>query len=100
MTERARTSTSNFGVGRRENHDASGFYARFQIPERSDDDVITIAPDFGDGCFQGDSRDMSAVPSNSIALVVTSPPYFAGKEYEEALGQGHIPGSYADYLDM
>ena len=35
-----------------------------------------------------------------MALVVTSPPYFAGKEYEEALGEGHIPASYLDYLDM
>jgi site-specific DNA-methyltransferase (adenine-specific) len=31
--ERRATSTSNFGVGRRESHDASGFYARFVAPE-------------------------------------------------------------------
>ena len=37
---------------------------------------------------------------NSVALVVTSPPYFAGKTYEQALGEGHIPASYVDYLDM
>jgi site-specific DNA-methyltransferase (adenine-specific) len=43
---------------------------------------------------------MSLVASGSVALVVTSPPYFAGKEYEEALGEGHVPGSYLDYLDM
>jgi len=43
---------------------------------------------------------MDAVPDSSVALVVTSPPYFAGKAYEEALGEGHIPGSYLDYLDM
>ena len=36
----------------------------------------------------------------SVALVVTSPPYFAGKEYEEALGHGHIPATYFEYLDM
>jgi DNA modification methylase len=35
-----------------------------------------------------------------VALVVTSPPYFAAKEYELALGEGHIPGSYVDYLVM
>jgi site-specific DNA-methyltransferase (adenine-specific) len=35
-----------------------------------------------------------------VALVVTSPPYFAGKEYEEALGQGEIPGSYLEYLTL
>ena len=96
----SRTSTSNFGVGRRESHDASDFYARFQLPELSDDDEITVAPDLGDGCFVGDARQMDAVPDASVALVVTSPPYFAGKEYEEALGEGHVPGSYVEFLTM
>jgi DNA modification methylase len=35
-----------------------------------------------------------------VALVVTSPPYFAGKEYEAALGEGHVPATYLEYLDM
>ena len=35
----------------------------------------------------GDARDMRDVADNSVALVVTSPPYFAGKAYEEALGE-------------
>src|SRR5207245_8509459 len=38
--------------------------------------------------------------TSSIALVVTSPPYFAGKEYEEELGHGHVPPTYLGYLDM
>jgi site-specific DNA-methyltransferase (adenine-specific) len=40
------------------------------------------------------------IADSSVALVVTSPPYYAGKEYEEAIGEGHIPASYIDYLDM
>ena len=40
------------------------------------------------------------VADNSVALVVTSPPYFVGKEYEEAVGQGHIPADYVDFLAM
>jgi len=40
------------------------------------------------------------VEDASVALVVTSPPYFAGKEYEEALGEGHVPASYFEYLEM
>src|SRR6185503_189575 len=48
----------------------------------------------------GDARDMSAMAPSSVALVVTSPPYFAGKAYEEALGEGHIPANYVDYLAM
>jgi DNA modification methylase len=43
---------------------------------------------------------MQAVDDCSVALVVTSPPYFAGKEYEAALGEGHVPGSYLEYLAM
>ncbi len=43
---------------------------------------------------------MTELPDNSVALVVTSPPYFAGKQYEEALGQGVIPASYAEYLRL
>jgi site-specific DNA-methyltransferase (adenine-specific) len=41
---------------------------------------------------------MEKVDDNSVALVVTSPPYFAGKEYETALGEGHVPATYAEYL--
>jgi DNA modification methylase len=33
-------------------------------------------------------------------LVVTSPPYFAGKQYEEELGADGIPASYREYLDL
>jgi DNA modification methylase len=94
------TSTSNFGVSRREAHDASGFYARFTAPEISDDDRVAVAPDLGDGCLLGDARDMSELPDNSVALVVTSPPYFAGKEYEEEVDREGIPSSYVEYLEL
>jgi site-specific DNA-methyltransferase (adenine-specific) len=43
---------------------------------------------------------MDKVDDNSVALVVTSPPYFAGKEYEVALGEGGVPAGYAEYLAM
>ena len=36
------TSTSSFGVGRRESHDATDFYARFAPPEISTDETIII----------------------------------------------------------
>lgn len=96
------TSTSNFGVGRREGHDASAFYDRFPVPEIcSDDDVAS--PSRVDTLWVGDARDMDAygdVADNSVALVITSPPYFAGKEYEEAVGHGHVPADYIAYLKM
>ena len=93
------TSTSSFGVSRRENHDASGFYARFTAPTLSDDDTVE-PPGVVDQIYVGDARSMDRVRSSSVALVVTSPPYFAGKAYEEELGTGHIPATYVDYLTM
>ena len=37
---------------------------------------------------------------DSVALVVTSPPYFAGKQYEEELDREGVPGSYLEYLAL
>jgi DNA modification methylase len=93
------TATSAFGVGRRESHDASGFYGRFTAPVLSADDVVVRSP-IGEKPILGDARCMKEVEDGSVALVVTSPPYFAGKEYEEALGDGHVPASYFEYLEM
>ena len=98
------TATSNFGVSRREGHDSSAFYDRFPVPDISGDaEVVRPPPTSLDRLWVGDARDMDAcgqVADGSVALVVTSPPYFAGKEYEEAVGQGHIPADYVAYLDM
>lgn len=99
---RMSTSTSNFGVGKREAHDATAFYARFVEPEISDDDHVA-PPVEVDRIWHGDARAMDAtgnIADGSVALVVTSPPYFAGKAYEEALGQGGIPADYLEYLGM
>ena len=109
---RRATTTSAFGVGKRENHDASAFYARFTPPEVSDDDELGPVPTElvlpEPPCVFGDARDMSLLPDKSVALVVTSPPYFVGKEYEQAvLGADgahgptpQIPTSYFEYLEM
>jgi len=94
-----RTSTSAFGVSRREGHDASGFYGRFAAPTLSTSAEIVRYP-VADRLIVGDARHMSEVPDNSVALVVTSPPYFAGKEYETALGEGGTPASYLEYLEL
>jgi site-specific DNA-methyltransferase (adenine-specific) len=93
------TRTQAFGTGKRESHDAGDFYARFASPEIGAD--ATIHPcSVPDQLFCGDARDMSAVDDACVALVVTSPPYFAGKEYEQAIGEGHIPASYVEFLAM
>jgi site-specific DNA-methyltransferase (adenine-specific) len=88
-------------VGKRENHDASEFYARFSAPTIVKDEVVNPPdPASLDRIVCGDARSMPDVADGSVALVVTSPPYFAGKEYETALGSGSVPASYLDYLTM
>ena len=100
-SKRRPTSTSAFGVSKRESHDASAFYDRFSAPEISSDDTVNLNPaPVLDRIYQGDSRHMTEVTDNSVALVVTSPPYFAGKAYEQALGEGHVPATYLDYLEL
>jgi site-specific DNA-methyltransferase (adenine-specific) len=96
---RGGTRTSAFGVGKREAHDSSAFYERFHPPVVSDDERIN-PPAFVDRIVVGDARDMSEVADASVALVVTSPPYFAGKAYEEAMGTGHVPATYVEYIQQ
>lgn len=93
------TATARFGSSRRESHDASAFYERFVAPELSHDDTV-VRPERLDVIYRHDARDMRKVESNSVALVVTSPPYFAGKEYEESLGHNGVPGTYFEYLAL
>jgi modification methylase len=111
-TERVRgTSTSAFGAGRRESHDSTDFYARFTPPEISDDDTINAVPNevFDEPVRVMDSAAIHTVlPANSVALVVTSPPYFVGKEYEAAVSgdpntrgaASSVPTTYFEYLEM
>src|SRR5438445_13782011 len=102
MSTRTRaTSTSRFGVGRRESHDATDFYSRFRPPDLSSDDTVHPYFDLAldEALVTAEAREIS-LPANSVALVVTSPPYFAGKAYEESLGRDGIPGSYLEYLQM
>jgi modification methylase len=61
-----------------------------------------------DRVFHKDARSMEEVDDNSVALVVTSPPYFAGKEYELFQVGGvpdedriaEPPATFAEYLRM
>jgi site-specific DNA-methyltransferase (adenine-specific) len=90
MGRRIRTKTSPFGSPGRVNHDSSAFYSRklFQdLPkEKSVEYVENKIPDeFLNKIFCKSSEDMSELPSNSVHLVVTSPPYNVGKEYDKDL---------------
>lgn len=98
---RTATVTYEFGSGKRESHDATPFYDRFATPTVSGEETVQ-PPVVRDRLFVGDARDMGddQVADHSVALVATSPPYFAGKEYEADLASGRVPTSYAEYLGM
>lgn len=106
---RRKTETSAFGAGRREGHDASAFYARFRPPILSEDETVNhqeaVALHPNSVSIHGSSV-ATGLPDNSVALVVTSPPYFVGKEYELAVGgdtgdgSGAVPETYLEFLDL
>lgn len=83
------TKTSSFGVSKRESHDSSEFYSRKMYDESGDDpgDQVekSIPTDVLDTVICGDSRDLSMIPDGSVHLMVTSPPYNVGKDYDEDL---------------
>lgn len=98
---RRATATSAFGVSRRENHDATGFYARFVPPVIDASTDVHGTFDVVEGFRGCDIReDPERLPDASVALVVTSPPYFAGKKYEEELDREGVPSTYGEYLAM
>jgi DNA modification methylase len=98
---RVATATSEFGSGKRESHDSTSFYGRFAPPVVSGDERVET-PVTLDRLFCADARTMTAdqVANRSVALCVTSPPYFTGKEYETNMAAGHVPSSYVEYLEM
>ena len=97
------TKTRSFGSGDRVGHNADEFYNRFVSPILSTDTTTNPVPLTIADVHCRDSRDVSKVlPANSVDLVVTSPPYFVGKDYEiiAAGGNDAIPTTYFDYLKM
>lgn len=82
------TSTASFGTGKREGHDASGYYDR-RMHIASDDRVVGELVDppasIVDQLFHESSESMHQIPDNCVALMVTSPPYNVGKDYDDDL---------------
>jgi DNA modification methylase len=84
------TKTSKFGVSKRESHDATEFYKRkiyetADIEEKVLEAENLVPQDVLDKVLHQDSRKMSNIPDRSIHLMVTSPPYNVGKEYDKDL---------------
>ncbi len=90
------TSTASFGAGRRESHDSSAYYARrmMQAPAESAAGEVRDAPaNVLDRVFVQSSEAMTQLPDDCVALMVTSPPYNVGKDYDDDLDLG-------EYLDL
>ncbi len=82
------TSTTSFGASKRESHDSSAYYARrmLRTPVPGDVGEVRDAPaNVLDKVFVQSSESMDQLPNDCVALMVTSPPYNVGKDYDEDL---------------
>ena len=84
------TRTSSFGSPGRINHDATSFYASKLyegLPREEKVKYIEnpVPSELMDKIFCKSSETMAELPDNSVHLMVTSPPYNVGKEYDEDL---------------
>lgn len=84
------TQTSSFGTGGRFNHDSSKFYSskmysNIKKNELEYEKENQINKNVLDKLFCKSSETMEELPDNSVHLVVTSPPYNVGKDYDKNL---------------
>ncbi len=87
------TQTTSFGVSRRESHDSSRFYERrLRVVEEDKSSKVVESP-VKDEIFLQSAETMSQLKDNSVALMVTSPPYHVGKDYDS-------DHSFDEYLEM
>lgn len=86
-----KTKTSKFGSPGRINHDSTDFYSSRlyeELPREKKDIVYCenrIDEEVLNSIFCKSCERMEELPDNSIHLVVTSPPYNVGKEYDKNL---------------
>jgi DNA modification methylase len=90
------TKTSAFGSPGRAGHDSSRFYAgKLYDNQQQVQDVLYvenhIPPELINRIFCHSAETMTELPDNSVHLMVTSPPYNVGKQYDNDL-------SLEDYL--
>ncbi|WP_298500403.1 site-specific DNA-methyltransferase [uncultured Methanobrevibacter sp.] len=93
-----KTQTSSFGSVLRESHSSKKFYSSklfegFEIPKKIEYQENNIAKENLNRLYCKSSENMDEIPDNSIHLMITSPPYNVGKEYDDDL-------SLDEYLDL
>ncbi|HSB67528.1 MAG TPA: site-specific DNA-methyltransferase [Anaerolineales bacterium] len=95
-SKKTKTTTSAFGSPSRRSHDASPFYAGrlyHDQPQEQEVEFIetVISPELLDRIYSSSAEKMLELPDQSVHLMVTSPPYNVGKEYDGDLSlQEHI----------
>jgi modification methylase len=87
------TRTTSFGVSRREAHDSSPFYDRALRKVDTVKGRIPSQQVVPSALYGHSAEAMSELPDDSVALMVTSPPYHVGKEYDSDL-------SFDQYLEL
>lgn len=98
IQKRSPTKTASFGSPGRVSHDSSSFYnSKLYANQPQDRDVPyvenALPRDGLDTIYMTSAENMEALPDNSIHMMVTSPPYNVGKEYDDDLTLG-------DYLSF
>ncbi len=85
------TKTSSFGVSARLSHDSSKFYdsnlyKKLSSKEKEEfKEESSIPQQYLNKVFCSSSENMKELPDNSVHLMITSPPYNVGKEYDKDL---------------
>ena len=85
-----RSKTSSFGTVTREGHDSRAFYGKrlyenLRNGSKESGEYREHTPEQVDVIHCADSRDMHHLPDNSVHLMITSPPYNVGKDYDDDL---------------
>ncbi len=93
-----KTEMRTFGVGARVGHDSSGFYGRKMYEGstqngnnraagtvEAETGEVELPAELRNRIFVHSSEDMHELPDNSVHLMVTSPPYNVGKDYDDDL---------------
>jgi len=88
--KRKSTHTSAFGSPGRAGHDSSAFYAGKLYQDQPHEQETTyfensIPSESLDRIFCHSAENMTELPGSSVHLMVTSPPYNVGKEYDKDL---------------
>lgn len=97
VTRRKSSKTTSFGTPARIGHDSRAYYGSrlyegmpIESPSEPDN---PLPPNLRNQIFLHTAEQMTELPDRSIHLMITSPPYNAGKTYDENL-------SLPEYLDF